>query len=717
MRSRIVFFILVIILFAEQKGFGQFQYQYDLDIPVTVASNALEEPWSGGLNLGQYNAVHLNDDDILDLVIFDRHNNKALTYLSDGTNYHYTPKLEHLLPSGLRNWVLFRDFNCDGKQDIFTSSLFGMSLYENTSSGALLSWELKYSTIFTEGESGGQVNLQVNSGDLPSINDIDGDGDLDILVFDFAVGGGVNLHKNWSIERTGQCDMDLVFDTDRYGDFEECTCETYVFGMEECPTSGRLLHSGGKSILSYSSQEGSAQDLFIGQEDCINFGFLENQGSVGSPIMPSVRFDFPEANNPIRLNYPAAFNLDLDFDGQEDLLITHNAFSDFGMPDYSHNNLFYKKTGSGYSLQSNSFMQDRMIDLGYNASPAFADVDGDGDQEMFVGAGSKISGARLYYFNNNGDALNPTLDLQNSNYLDLEAEDYEFIKPQFIDLNQDGNIDLILVLSTPTTSVTTVYWNTNNPLNPYSSINSTELSTPNFVSLDNPYFFYGDNGLNMLIGRTTGNLSQYINRASIDNPQWELISNSFLGISENFMARNLSVAIDDLNADGKNDMVTYNDSGKLLVYNDYNNDGGIIENILVDTLTFEEYNSSFGFSSRVTTTKISGARLPSIAIGLRTGGLNLLKNLDDDQQNIEVPIRLSTFPNPVAKDEALQLVANKTVSFTIFDTKGNILSDTITLPKGEKLSLDIMALNSGLYLIQAVDSVGNKAGYKFIITN
>ena len=716
MRFRVLFFTLVSIFFAKQNGFGQFQYVYDLDIPVTLESSELQEPWSGGLNLGQYNAVHLNEDDILDLVIFDRHSNKALTYLGDGSNYHYTPQLEHFLPAGLKSWVLFRDFNCDGKQDIFTSSLFGMSLYENTSSGASLSWELTYSTIFTEGGSG-QVNLQVNSGDLPSINDIDGDGDLDILVFDFAVGGGVNLHKNMSVERTGQCDMDLVFETDRYGDFEECTCETYVFGKEECPSSGRLLHSGGKSILSYSPQGGAAQDLLIGQEDCTNFGFLENQGSVSSPIMSSVRFDFPIENNPIQLDYPAAFNIDLDFDGLEDLLVTHNAFSDIGMPDYSQNNLFYKKTATGYTLQSNSFIQDKMIDFGYNASPAFADVDGDGDQEMFIGAASKIDGARLYYFNNVGDALNPNLNLQNSNYLDLEAEDYEFIKPQFLDLNQDGTMDLILVLSTSTSSITRVYWYTNNPLQPYNAVNSAVFSTPNFILFDNPYFFFGDAGLNMLIGRSAGNLTQYINRASIDNPQWELITDSFLGITEDFMTRNLSVTIDDLNADGKNDLVTYDDSGKLLVYSDYKNGAEVIENILVDTLTMEEYNSSFGFSTRITTTKISGAKLPSIALGLRTGGVHLLKNINDDQQNIEVPIRLSTFPNPVSKDEHLQLVANKMVSFTIFDTKGNILSDAIDLPKGEKLSLDIMALNAGIYLIQAVDSLGNKAGYKFIITN
>ena len=229
-------FISLALLLVANSSLAQFQYRFNQDVPVVQGDNVLAMAWAGGLNAGQYNIIDLDNDEIDDLMIFDRDNNKPLTFLNDGSSYNYAPEFEHLFPEELESWVLFRDYNCDGKADIFTSSIFGMSLYENVSSpGGPLEWLLVHETIFTEG-LGGQINLQVSSLDLPAISDVDGDGDLDILAFKFAIGGGVHFHQNMSVERTGKCDIDLVKITDRYGDFAECTCDEYVFGTDACST-------------------------------------------------------------------------------------------------------------------------------------------------------------------------------------------------------------------------------------------------------------------------------------------------------------------------------------------------------------------------------------------------------------------------------------------------------------------------------------------------
>ena len=146
-------YLFIILLMAiSQLSVAQFQYRFDQDIAVVRGNNLNRMPWVGGLNASQYNVIDLDNDGADDLMIFDRDNNKALTFLAENDQYIYSPEYEHLFPAEMEAWVLLRDYNCDGKADLFTSSIFGMSLYENISaSGGPLAWELVYETIFTEG--------------------------------------------------------------------------------------------------------------------------------------------------------------------------------------------------------------------------------------------------------------------------------------------------------------------------------------------------------------------------------------------------------------------------------------------------------------------------------------------------------------------------------------------------------------------------------------
>jgi hypothetical protein len=364
-----------------------------------------------------------------------------------------------------------------------------------------------------------------------------------------------------------------------------------------------------------------------------------------------------------------------------------------------------------------AFLQEEMIDIGYAAAPALADIDGDGDEDMLIGSGSQNGGARLILFENDGDALSPRLVKQDTDYLQLMGLAYQKISPQFLDMNLNGQQDLIINYVDNSQQKTTIYWQTGNPLQPFESSNLLSLNVPVASEHDNLYFYYSGGKLALLIGRATGRLSQFINQGSLENPQWELVSENFLDIADDFRARNISVSIADMNGDGKNDLLRYDDSGILKIYEDFNGSAILMENLLQDKQTLLGYNSSFGSDANISTTNLTGSKLPSIIIGLKSGGLQLLSNIEDEQQRVDLAIKIAVFPNPLQQNDLLSLVANQDVRIELIDVWGHTLSDEILLSKGEKIQLDITALRAGLYMVRAQSNTGKKSAVKFVVTN
>lgn len=119
--------------------------------------------------------------------------------------------------------------------------------------------------------------------------------------------------------------------------------------------------------------------------------------------------------------------VDFDQDGFDDLTFTTN--EPFNMSFYSNDG-----TGLMYNFVPTDFLND-----GNTKHPLWADIDNDGDYDLFVSAND--TGNRLYLNNGNLELE----DITEVSGLDLPSIDNNSFGSVFADFNKDGNLDLYIV--------------------------------------------------------------------------------------------------------------------------------------------------------------------------------------------------------------------------------------------------------------------------------
>ena len=710
--------ILVSALFLLLATFAEAQFTYSIDqsIPVEVNGKSLSMPWAGGVNAAQINTMDLNGDSKEDLVIFDRTANKILTYLNQGNQYQYAPDYESLFPPELNQWVLLRDFNCDGKKDIFTSDPFGIVVFVNTTKpGQRLSWRPFNPgfPLLTKGFSS-NVNLKVNQSDVPAIDDVDGDGDLDILNVRFVGVGTVEWHKNLSVEQTGRCDsLQLQRITQTWGEFEECTCgKIAVQGGRTCAqllSGGRTEHTGGKALLSLDFNNDGVRDLFFSEESCSNLYLLNNQGTAGNALISGFT-TFP-SSNPLTLPfYPTPYLEDVDFDGLKDLVISPNLGARVSLiNDFQKSLLFFKNTGTQqlpqFNLVKNNFLQDQMIDVGDFSVPAFFDFDGDGDQDLFVA--NYVNAATvstIFQYENIGTSQAAAFKLISEDFFSFSVLNVYNLKIQFADLNADGNLDLVFSSTSKTNGATTLRYLANSAADKFLVTDAT-VKLANFaMSLPENWLVVDvdQDGLNdVLLGNDIGGIEFWKNQGSGGTNRYTLVTDSYIGIGSNTDRQNLALAIVDLDADGRGDLITGDQRGRLAIYGDFRSqNSGLVgaSAILFNDLTKNYEQSNFGGRIWPSFANLFNTNKPAIVLGNTLGGVMILKN-DEGKALPEEP-EISIFPNPYNFNStaSLKIKTDRNVLAQFYNVLGQPLSGSYFIPANQEYPINVSPLPAGLYI-------------------
>lgn len=732
------------LTFLSANAFAQLQLSFDPSVPVDV-NGALGMAWAGGLNTPQVSDIDLNGDGIKDLLFFDRVGNKVVPLLNAGTtgqtSYTYTKAYDHVYPfDQLQEWILLRDYNGDGKEDIFGQTLGGMAVWKNTSTDGELSFQL-VDTLVRSNYVPTDANLYITQVDLPGIEDIDGDGDLDVITFSI-FGNYLEYHKNMSMELYGTADS-LTFEVHNrcWGFFSENLNNNSVLLNNPCQFNlpnpelpiligdateaaiakrydpdqmeDRSAAHVGSTLLPLDLDGDGDKDILIGDVAARTVLALINGGDLDSAFMVSQDSLFPIYDESVFLSvFPATFYEDVDNDGRRDLLVAPN------YPSLSANKQsvwYYNNTGTDaapiFDKRQEDLFQSEMIDLGEGAYPIPFDLDGDGLMDMIVANygyfdESGVYPCKLAALRNTGTSTAPAFTMITDDYMGLSTSGIgNAMYPAFGDVDGDGDKDMYVgdlngklhyyqnITTGNTAQFTLAQPNVTN--DEAAAIDVGQFATPQFFDVD------ADGLLDLLIGERNGNINYFRNSGSVTTPVWHLENDSVggLDVAEWWNVTGYSVPHMYLNGSGERELLIGSESGWIHWYD------GIDGNLngtwnLVDS-TWQDLRE--GARTAVCLHDFTGDGQPDAVIGNFRGGLSFWRN--DEVTGIpiaaiEADQAFGLVPNPASSSTDLQLTipVGKGVELQVWATDGRLvhrarLSD-------QRYALDTRSWEPGVYSIQ-----------------
>lgn len=485
-----------------------------------------------------FSEIDLDLDGVNDLFAFEKHGNSILTFLRRGDGYEYAPEYAKRFPD-LHDWVILRDYNFDGKPDIFTYGLAGVRVFRNISDTRLafrLVTEQLQAYYYN-----GYVNIFASPDDYLIVDDIDHDGHLDILNF-WVLGKYVHHLRNYSDDPEV---FDFHLESECWGHFEEAGDNNTITLFSDCDSKkgddGKPTRHTGSSMLLHDFDQNGLPDVLIGDVDSPNLILLYNHGTLQDARMTEQDTAFP-TGNPVHLfSMPAPALVQLPGQDSPTLLVSPSDPSLNKSQDlncvwrYDYDTLLQQ-----YVLSNTAFLQEEMLDVGSGAHPVLFDWNGDGLQDLFIANYGSFDSVQLIngfpishfsssiqYYQNVGTSSHAAFQLQNDDFGNLKQLGFHALHPAFGDFTGNGLTDMLCgeengtLLLVPHQRLTTSEGEiTHNYLN----IDVGKFSTPTYFDLN------GDGRNDLIIGNQRGLLSYYRNIGICGLTDFEFVTDTLGGV-------------------------------------------------------------------------------------------------------------------------------------------------------------------------------------------